>query len=44
MCRYIMDSQLAVLSTTNHLYNTSLYDRLTPESLVRPSTVCARGA
>ena len=42
-----MDSQLAVMSTTNHLYNTSLYDTLTPESLVRApvytqgnSTIC----
>ena len=34
-CRYIMDSKLAVLSTTNHLYNASLYDSLTHESLVR---------
>ncbi|CAK0735312.1 hypothetical protein CVIRNUC_000560 [Coccomyxa viridis] len=31
---YIMDSKLAVLSTTNHLYNTSLYGSLTHESLV----------
>lgn len=30
-----MDSKLAVLSTTNHLYNASLYDSLTHESLVR---------
>ena len=29
-----MDSKLAVLSTTNHLYNTSLYGSLTHESLV----------
>lgn len=34
-----MDSKLAVLSTTNHLYNTSLYDTLTHESLVRFSNL-----
>ena len=35
-----MDSKLAVLSTTNHLYNTSLYDTLTHESLVCSSMSC----
>ena len=35
-----MNSKLAVLSTTNHLYNTSLYDTLTHESLVRSSMAC----
>ena len=29
-----MDSKMAVLSTTNHLYNTSLYGSLTHKSLV----------
>lgn len=33
--RYMMDSGLAVLSTTNHFFNTSAYSSLTPQSLVR---------
>lgn len=30
-----MDSKMVVLSTTNKMFNTSLYDSLTHESLVR---------
>jgi hypothetical protein len=33
-CRYMMDSKLVVISTTNKMFNTSLYDSLTPKSLV----------
>jgi hypothetical protein len=36
MPRYMMDSGLAVLSTTNHFFNTSAYSALTPQSLVCP--------
>lgn len=34
-CRYMMDSKMVVISTTNKMFNTSLYDSLSPESLVR---------
>ena len=37
----MMDSGLTVVSTTNKLFNSSLYKQLTDESLVRPSCLQA---
>ena len=31
---YLMDSQVALLQTTNNVFNMSLYELLTPESLL----------
>ncbi|KAK9807611.1 hypothetical protein WJX72_004015 [[Myrmecia] bisecta] len=41
---YMMDSQLVVLSTTNHIYNMSLFNLLTPQSLVSWQRVRAANA
>lgn len=38
----MMDSKMVVVSTTNKMFNTSLYDSLTPKSLVRTPLARAR--